>query len=164
MDKKKEAIIIPSSASSFEDKTSPKELNKIRKLHKKYDADNNAIPPLSQREREHLTFLMVTQKYNELKNKRLSARRYGSLFIIISGIVFLTLMFSLESKIQCLCLWIATILYCVSVMLKSDYNYQVFKEILGAEDENDYYDLEEDEPDDPVPITDSVNDPIILEK
>lgn len=157
---RKEEVYLPKSPSAFEDNSPGNEQKKIQSLHERFDSKNADIPPLSQSEKEHLTYLMVTEHYNEAKIKRINARRYGSLFIIISGIVFLTLMFSLEAKIEFLCLWIVTILYCVSIMLRSDYRYQDFKEILGVADENDYYGMDDEEPEessfDPQPSNKNV--------
>lgn len=149
--KHKEEVYLPKPPSSYEDNSTGEEKQKMQDLHKKYDNKNSEIPELSQREKEHLTYLMVMDCYNEAKIKRTNARRYGSLFIIISGSIFLTLMFSLEAKIELLCIWIATILYCVSVMLKADYRYQNFKEILGVADENDYYGMDDDDPPQQIP-------------
>lgn len=115
---------------------------------KKFD-----VPPLSQREIEHLTYLKVYEKYNEFKEKRLNYRRYGSLFIILSAVVFLALMFSLESKIEFLCLWIVTILYCVAVMIRADYKYNMYKEMLGIADEFDIYEYDEEESTEKPPET-----------
>lgn len=148
--KRKEAAFVPANTSDYEDITPLPEKNKLKRLKEKYNKKEDSIPPLSQREKEHLTYIMVTAKFNEARNKRSSARKYGSLFIIISGILFLTLMFSLDAKIETLCLWIVTILYCVSVMLRADYNYYNYKELLGRADENDYSGMDE-EPDDSPP-------------
>lgn len=97
---------------------------------------------------------MVLDEYNSAKKKRTSYRKYGALFIIISGIVFLTLIFSLETKIEFLTLWVISIFYCVAVMIRAEYRYHIYKEFLGIADEFDYYgmDGEEDEPEDPPPI------------
>lgn len=103
------------------------------------------IPPLSQREREHLTYLRVLGEYNIASSRRQSYKRYGAWFIIISGIIFLTLIFSLEAKILFLCLWIITILCCVAVMIRADYVYDKYKEYLGFADELDLIESEEEE-------------------
>ncbi len=99
-------------------------------------------PPLSQREQEHLTYLRVLRKYNDAKVKRIHYRRYGTLFILISAFVFLALMFSLSTKILFLCLWIVTVLYCVFLMIRADYRYHCYKEMLGIADESDEYEKE----------------------
>lgn len=95
------------------------------------------IIPLSQSEQEHLTYLAVYEKYNEYKSKRLKYRTFGALFILLSGIVFLLLMFSLESKITFLCIWIITDILSVVLMLRADYLYNMYKEMLGKRDEFD---------------------------
>lgn len=100
------------------------------------------IPPLSQQEKEHLTYLRVLGEFNIAKNRRTRYRQYGAAFIIITGIIFLTLIFSLEAKILFLTLWILTILACVAVMIIADYTYDKYKEFLGFADE---FDLETDD-------------------
>jgi putative membrane protein len=85
--------------------------------------------------REHQTYLRIKQEYENAKEKRLKYKRFGALFIIISGIVFLTLMFSLEHKIAFLILWVITDFYCAALMIRADYQYHRFAEYLGIEDE-----------------------------
>ena len=58
--------------------------------------------------KEHLTYLKIQKEYEEAKEKRLKYRRFGALFILLTGIIFLTLMFSLENKIAFLILWVIT--------------------------------------------------------
>ncbi len=95
------------------------------------------IPPLSQEEQEHLTYLAVYEKYNEYQKKRYSVRRYGTLFILLSGLVFLLLMFTRDSKVNFLILWIAAIIFCVVLMIRADYLYKMYKDMLGISDEYD---------------------------
>ncbi len=97
----------------------------------------NTIPPLSQQEREHLTYLKVLNEYHEAKDKRNRYQRICSVFIIVSALVFLALIFSLESKIEFMCLWIIVVIYCVIVMVRADYRYHFYKEILEFPDETD---------------------------
>ncbi len=141
--KHKEEAFVPAVRSDYEDMTPAQEKQELNDLKEKYRKKDGDIPPLSVREKEHLTYIMVTARFNEARNKRSSARKYGSLFIIISGIVFLTLIFSLDAKIETLCLWIITILFCVVYMIKADYNYYNYKEILGRADENDFYEMDD---------------------
>lgn len=96
-----------------------------------------SIPPLSQKEREHLTYLRVLNEYHQAKEKRIRYKRIGSVFIIVSALVFLALIFGLDSKIQFMCLWIIVIIYCVIVMVRADYRYNFYKEILEIRDELD---------------------------
>ena len=85
--------------------------------------------------KEHLTYLRIKKEYEDAKEKRHKYRRFGALFIIISGIVFLTLMFSLENKIAFLILWVITDFYCAALMIRADYKYHKFADYLGVEDE-----------------------------
>lgn len=101
---------------------------------------------MSDREtKEHLTYLRIEEEYKEAKEKRLKYKRYGALFIILSGIVFLALMFSLENKIAFLILWVITDFYCAALMIRADYKYHKFAEYLGIEDEYTNYKEEEEE-------------------
>ena len=95
--------------------------------------------------REHLTYLKIQKEYEEVKEKRLKYKRYGALFIIITGIVFLTLMFSLENKIAFLILWVITDFYCAALMIRADYKYHKFAEYLGVDDEYSNYQEDEEE-------------------
>lgn len=85
--------------------------------------------------KEHKTYLRIMEEYENAKRKRLVYRRKGAAFIIISGIIFLTLMFSLESKIEFLVLWVVSDFFCAALMIKADYHYHKFAEYLGIEDE-----------------------------
>lgn len=68
--------------------------------------------------KEHETYLRIMEEYENAKRKRLVYRRKGAAFIIISGIIFLTLMFSLESKIEFLVLWVVSDFFCAALMIK----------------------------------------------
>ncbi len=107
--------------------------------------ESNHIPPLSQREQEHLTYLSVYELFNEAKIKKIRYKRLGCLFILLSGLVFLILMFSLESKIEFLVLWIITVIYCVVIMIRADYKYDLYKNLLGICDEFDLSELDDEE-------------------
>ena len=85
--------------------------------------------------KEHLTYEKIKKEYEDAKRKRLKYKRAGALYILISGIVFLTLMFSLESKIGFLLLWVITDFVCAAVMIHADYRYHVYADYLGIEDE-----------------------------
>lgn len=85
--------------------------------------------------KEHLTYLKIKAEYEQAKRKRLKYKRFGALFVIISGIVFLTLMFSLESKIGFLILWVVSDFICAAIMIRADYKYHKFAEYLGIDDE-----------------------------
>lgn len=90
---------------------------------------------------EHQVFINVLQAYDEAKSKRDKYKKYGPLFVIISGIVFLALIFTLPRKIEFLILWVITDLICVALMIRAEYVFNQFKEILGIikkEDEEDY--------------------------
>src|SRR5574344_1699604 len=118
-------------------------------VHKK--SKNDVAPPLSQSESEHLTYMRVKAKYDEFTEKRVKYTRWGIAFILISALFFLSLMFSLETKIEFLCLWILTTLICIAVLIRTDYRYNWYKELLGLADKFDEieYDFDEEYDDEP---------------
>ncbi len=139
---------LPKKKSDYTEHSSKKERKEekeFKERKKRVKHQSNEIPPLSQSECEHLTYLRVLGMFNEMKAKRRDTRKYGTLFIIFSGIVFLLLMFSLDAKIEFLMLWILTTIYCIFLMVRADYQYHTFKELLGIADEFDYYDYDESE-------------------
>lgn len=87
----------------------------------------------------------VIQVFEELKRKRDNYKKYGPLFILISGVVFLTLMFSLESKITFLFLWVASVLYCAALMIRAEYRYHQYAKMLGFIDDVEEEIVEENE-------------------
>lgn len=154
MSKKKiisENISIPESDSVYKDNTTEQEKKIVSALHQEFDSKNSDIPPLSQQEQEHLTYLAVLAEYNIAKRKRTNYRKYGAVAIVVSGVAFLALIFSLEAKIEFLCLWIVTILGCVAVMIRAEYTYHRFKVMLGIADEYDYYGMDEDDDEEEAP-------------
>ena len=90
-------------------------------------------------DKERQTYLRIKEAYEDAKEKRLKYKRFGTLFIVLSGIIFLTLMFSLENKIAFLILWVATDFFCAALMIRADYRYHKFAEYLGVEDEYTNY-------------------------
>ena len=147
-DNKDSMEFLPKKPADFKDKEIKSDKDAIEGMKMAKERISNSkpdIPPLSQQEKEHLTYLRTLNKFNELKQTRQKYRKYSPLFIVISGIVFLLLMFSLDSKIEFLILWIISIIFCVFAMVRADYNYSVFKELVGIADEQDYYDLEEED-------------------
>lgn len=94
---------------------------------------------------EHQVFINVLQAYDEAKKKREKYKKYGPLFVIISGIVFLALIFTLSKKIEFLILWVITDLICVALMIRAEYVFNQFKEILGIVKKEDDEDFEEEE-------------------
>ena len=78
-------------------------------------------PLLSERDIEHNTYLRVKYEYMEMKEKREKVNRIGIIFIAVSAIVFLALMFSLESKLFFLVLWIITIIFVVAYLIHNEY-------------------------------------------
>ena len=97
----------------------------------------------SVQEREHRAYLRLYEKYMEYKDKRYKYRTAGAVFVIVSALVYLTLMFVLPDKVLFLILWIITILWCVALMLRSDYQYNMYREMLELPETDSE---EEDEP------------------
>ena len=94
---------------------------------------------------EHKVSQEVIELFKEQKRKRDNYKKYGPLFVIVSGIVFLTLMFSVDSKITFLILWVLSDFYCAALMIRAEYRYHQFAKVLGFIDEvEDKFDEEED--------------------
>ncbi len=86
-------------------------------------------------------FLRVAKAYEDVKKKRGNYKKYGPLAVLITGVVFLTLMFSMENKATFLIIWVITVLFTAALMIRAEYNYHKFRYYLGLADE----DAEEDE-------------------
>lgn len=80
---------------------------------------------------EHSVFLNVQAAYEEAKRKRENYKKIGPVFVAVSGIVFLTLIFTLENKITFLIFWVITVLYTVALMIRAEYKYHQFQGYLG---------------------------------
>ncbi|WP_407386235.1 hypothetical protein [Ruminococcus sp.] len=94
---------------------------------------------------KELVFKNVARAYEEAKRKREKYKRIGSIFVLVSGIVFLTLIFTLENKITFLIFWVITILYTVALMIRTEYKYHQFRKYLGLIDEGTGEENMEDE-------------------
>ena len=90
-------------------------------------------------------FLRVAKAYEEVKRSRENYKRIGPAFVFISGIVFLTLMFTLNNKIAFLILWVITAFFTAALMIRAEYKYHQFRQYLGLSGEEDG----EEEPDEP---------------
>ena len=83
-------------------------------------------------------FKKVAKAYEDIKRSRAKYKKAGPTFVIVSGVVFLFLMFAMEYKVAFLILWIATTLFTAALMIRAEYNYHQFKYYLGlAEEESD---------------------------
>ena len=91
-------------------------------------------------------FQKVAQAYEEVKQKREKYKKIGPLFVFVSGVAFLTLIFTLENKITFLILWVVTILYTVALMIRAEYKYHQFRYYLGLTGKES--DNEDEEPSD----------------
>lgn len=96
---------------------------------------------------EHQVFINVLQAYDEAKRKRDKYKKIAPLFVIISGVVFLTLIFTLSRKIDFLIIWILSFIICAVLMIRAEYVFNQFKEILGIIKKEDDEEYEEDEED-----------------
>ncbi len=147
-DNKDSIGFLPKKPADFKDneiKSDKEAIEDMKRAKERISHIKPGIQPLSQQEKEHLTYLRTLNMFNELKQTRQKYRKYSLLFIVASGIVFLLLMFSLDSKIEFLILWIISVVLCVFAMVRADYNYSIFKELVGIADEQDYYDLDEED-------------------
>lgn len=84
---------------------------------------------------KELVFKNVARAYEEAKRKREKYKKIGPVFVLVSGIIFLALIFTLENKITFLIFWVITILYTVALMIRTEYKYHLFRKYLGLTDE-----------------------------
>ena len=105
------------------------------------NADESPAAQVQQGCSEHEVYENVLEAYEMYGKKRENYRKYGTLFIIFSAVGFLALMFSLESKISLLILWVITDYICAALMIRAEYRYHEFALLLGYKDSE----LEEDE-------------------
>ena len=84
---------------------------------------------------KELVFNNVAKAYEEARRKREKYKKIGPLFVLVSGIIFLALIFTLENKITFLIFWVITILYTVALMIRTEYKYHQFRRYLGLTDE-----------------------------
>ena len=94
---------------------------------------------------KELVFKNVARAYEEAKRKREKYKKIGPIFVLVSGIIFLTLIFTLENKITFLIFWVITILYTVALMIRTEYKYHQFRKYLGLTEEGTGEESTEDE-------------------
>lgn len=99
---------------------------------------------------KELVFKRIAKAYEEAKRKREKYKKIGPIFVAASGVIFLTLIFTLENKITFLILWVITVLYTVALMIRAEYKYHQFQCYLGLNEEES--DSEEDEQSDPQSV------------
>lgn len=98
------------------------------------NADGSGAAQVQQGCSEHEVYENVLEAYEMYGKKRENYRKYGTLFIIFSAVGFLALMFSLESKISLLILWVITDYICAALMIRAEYRYHEFALLLGYKD------------------------------
>lgn len=94
---------------------------------------------------KELVFQNVARAYEEAKRKREKYKKIGPIFVLVSGIIFLALIFTLENKITFLIFWVITILYTVALMIRTEYKYHQFRKYLDLIDEGTGEESTEDE-------------------
>ena len=94
--------------------------------------DAEVVPDFDTVDRD-MVFYNVVEAYRDAFKKRENYKKYGPLTVIITGILFLTLMFTLDDKIMFLILWVVTDLYIVALMVRAEYKLHRFRVILGLE-------------------------------
>ena len=90
--------------------------------------------PRTQQDYEHNAYLRLLREYNNFLKKRDRCRKVGLLVIVLVAVLFLVLMFSLESKIVFLTLWIISIFASVFTIVHIDYRCYKYAIILGIHD------------------------------
>lgn len=90
---------------------------------------------LTQSELEHNTYIRVKYEYMEYEKHRRLYNRGGIILIFAAAIVFLALMFTLEQKLFFLTLWIVVTLCTVAFIIRNEYTYYHYRELLGLPDD-----------------------------
>lgn len=98
--------------------------------------------PATTQDKEHNAYLRLMHEYKAEYAKREKCIKIGILLIIISAVVFLALMFSLDSKTFFLTLWIIFIISGIAVMTRIDYRCYKYEKILGIKNTDKEDDLE----------------------
>ena len=98
--------------------------------------------PVTTQDKEHNAYLRLMHEYKAEYAKREKCIKVGILLIIISAVVFLALMFSLDSKTFFLTLWIIFIISGIAVMTQIDYRCYKYEKILGIKNTDKEDDLE----------------------
>ncbi len=96
---------------------------------------------------EHQVSQNMIETYKNLERTRDKYKKNGPLFILISGVVFLTLMFSLERQIFFLIIWVISVIYCAALMIRSEYRCHKCAQLLGLIEDDESGEGEEDEKD-----------------
>ncbi len=104
--------------------------------------DGLIIDPVTIQDKEHNAYLRLMHEYKAEYAKRERCIKIGVLLIVISAVVFLTLMFSLDSKTFFLSLWIIFIISGIAVMTRIDYRCYKYEKILGIRNTDKEDDLE----------------------
>lgn len=98
--------------------------------------------PVTTQDKEHNAYLRLMHEYKAEYAKRERCIKVGVLLIIISAVVFLALMFSLDSKTFFLSLWIIFIISGIAVITRIDYRCYKYEKILGIRNTDKEDDLE----------------------
>ena len=98
--------------------------------------------PATTQDKEHNAYLRLMHEYKAEYAKRERCIKVGVLLIIISAVVFLALMFSLDSKTFFLSLWIIFIISGIAVITRIDYRCYKYEKILGIRNTDKEDDLE----------------------
>lgn len=98
--------------------------------------------PVTTQDKEHNTYLRLMHEYKAEYAKRERCIKVGVLLIIISAVVFLALIFSLDSKTFFLTLWIIFIISGIAVITRIDYRCYKYEKILGIRNTDKEDDLE----------------------
>ena len=86
---------------------------------------------------EHQACENLMKACEEAYRKREHYKRFGPWFVIVSGIVLLSLMFSQDAKAVFLTLWVITVLYTAGLMIRAEFRLHRYREMLGLPDEDE---------------------------
>lgn len=118
----------------------------------KNDLNKSKSPRNSLNETEIVN--QIRKEFEEFSRKRKKYIKFGFISIVAIPIFLMILMFSLESKIICLVLWVSSIILIAAVIIAIEYKDFKYKKLLGIkhtpeeeeeEEKNDEKNKENDE-------------------
>ncbi len=93
--------------------------------------------PSTQQDYEHNAYLRLLHEYDNFVKKRQKCRKVGIFVIVLLAALFLILMFSVDSKVLFLSLWVISIFISVFIIIRIDYRCYKYATILGIDDNDD---------------------------
>ncbi len=90
---------------------------------------------------EHQIYLNLMKDCEEAYRIREKYKRFGPGVIFISALVFLSLIFTQDAKVEFLTLWVIIVFYTAALMIRAEYKLHKYRKLLGMPD------IDEEDPD-----------------